>query len=110
MCWSLEMESLGDMYPSLLSAALVNTTTQTNLEGGGKGLFYLKTPRQQCITEEVRTGAHTGQEPGARSACRGHWGVRLPGLLSLLAYRTQDHHPKGGSTRNGLCPLPSITN
>jgi hypothetical protein len=59
------MESLGDMYPSLLSAALVNTTTQTNLEGGGKGLFYLKTPRQQCITEEVHD-RDSRKQPGGR--------------------------------------------
>jgi hypothetical protein len=29
-------------------------------------------------------------------------------LISLLAYKTQDHQPKGGSTHTGLGPPPSI--
>jgi hypothetical protein len=34
-----------------------------------------------------------------------------PGLLSLLSYRTQDHHwPRDGSTHNGLGPPFLITN
>ena len=28
------------------------------------------------------------------------------GLLSLLPYRTQDHQPRDGSTRNGQGPSP----
>ena len=31
------------------------------------------------------------------------------GLLSLLSYRTQDYHPRDGTTYNGLGPTPLIT-
>ena len=31
-------------------------------------------------------------------------------LLSLPSYRTQDHQPRGGTTHNGLGPLPPSTN
>ena len=36
--------------------------------------------------------------------------IASPGLLSLLSYRTQDYHPRDGTTHNGLGPAPLITN
>jgi hypothetical protein len=32
------------------------------------------------------------------------------GLFNLLSYRTQDHQPRDGTTRNGLGLTPSIAN
>jgi hypothetical protein len=32
-----------------------------------------------------------------------YW-LASPGLLSLLSYRTQDYHPRDGTTHNGLGP------
>ena len=32
------------------------------------------------------------------------------GLLSLLSYRTQDYQHRDGTTHNGLCLPPQITN
>ena len=34
----------------------------------------------------------------------------LSGLLSLLFYRTQDYHPRYGTTHNGMGSAPSISN
>jgi hypothetical protein len=42
---------------------------------------------------------------GSRRWCRGHGGMFLTGLLSLLSYRTQDHHPRDGTTHNSPFPL-----
>jgi hypothetical protein len=38
-----------------------------------------------------------------------YW-LASPGLLSLLSYRTQDYHPRDGTTHNGLGLPPLITN
>jgi hypothetical protein len=48
------------------------------------------------ITKEVRTGTQAGQKAGAdaepwRDVL--YW-LALPGLLSLLSYRTQDYQPR----------------
>ena len=40
-------------------------------------------------SKAVRKGIQTGQEPGGRVWSRGHGGVLLTDLLSLLSYRTQ---------------------
>jgi hypothetical protein len=32
------------------------------------------------------------------------------GLLNLLSYKTEDHHPRDGTTHKGLIPSSSITN
>jgi hypothetical protein len=37
---------------------------------------------------------------GSRNWCRGHGGMLLTGLLSLLSYRTQDYQPRDGTTHN----------
>ena len=59
--------------------------------------------------EEGRTGAQKGQEPGARSRCRGHGGLLLTSLFSLLFYRTQDHQLRDGTNHHGLGLPPLIT-
>jgi hypothetical protein len=45
------------------------------------------------------------RRPGSRSWCRGQGGMLLTSLLSLLSYRTQDYHPRDGTTHNGPSPL-----
>jgi hypothetical protein len=55
------------------------------------------------ITKEVRTGTQAGQE--ARAEAEAMEGCSLlassPGFLSLLSYRTQDYHPRDGTTHKG---------
>ena len=46
-----------------------------------KGCLQLLLPHCSSSPKEVRTGTHTGQEPGGRSWYRGHGGVLLTGLL-----------------------------
>ena len=55
--------------------------------------------------KEARRGTQAGQEPGDRSWCRGHGGVLLTGLLSLLSYRTQTTSPTTALPTVG-CALP----
>ena len=47
---------------------------------------------------------------GADEAMEGavYW-LASHGLLSLLSYRTQDHHPRDGTTHSGLGSSPLIT-
>jgi hypothetical protein len=63
---------------------------------GRKGLFGQS-------SKEVRTGTHTGQEPGVRS-CAEPMEVLLTDLQVLPSYRTQDPQPRDGTTHNGLGP------
>lgn len=60
--------------------------------------------------KEAWTGTQTVQEPGVRTWLRGHGGVQLTGLLSLLSYRTQDHQLRDCTIQNGLGLPPSISN
>jgi hypothetical protein len=74
---------------------------------GRKGFIQLILPHCCSSPKEIRTGTHTGQELGGRSWCRGHGG-NVTGLLSLLAYRTQDYQQRDGTTHNGPSHLWSL--
>jgi hypothetical protein len=50
------------------------------------------------LSKAVRAGTRAGQEPGYR----GHGGVLLTGLLSLLSYGIQDHSPRMAPPTMGL--------
>ena len=82
-----------------------------------KEFIWLTPPHCCSSSKEVRTGTHTGQEPGGRSWYRSHGGVLLTGLLSmacsawwfcfvlfvclfvfvLFCFLTQDHQPRDGA-------------
>lgn len=71
----------------------------------GEEMVYLA--HHSSSPRNVRTGAPAGQESGWKSCCRGYGDALVIGLLalhdllSLLAYRTQGHQPRGGLTHNG---------
>ena len=48
---------------------------------GREEFIWLALPYHCSSSKEVRTGTHTGQEPGGRSWYRGHGGLLFSGLL-----------------------------
>jgi hypothetical protein len=70
---------------------------------GREGFIQLTLPHCCSSIKEVRTGTQAGQEAGADAeAMEGaaYW-LASPDLLSLLSYRTQDYHPRDGTTHKG---------
>jgi hypothetical protein len=80
--------------------------------GGWGGVIRFMLPAS--LLKEVRTGAHTGQDPSGRSYAEAMEGCCLLAYSPLLAqpvsYRTQDHQPRDGTVHKGLGPPRSITN
>jgi hypothetical protein len=50
---------------------------------GEERVYSVYTSMLLFITKEVRTGTHTGQEPGGTNGGRSHGGMLLIGLLPL---------------------------
>jgi hypothetical protein len=69
---------------------------------GRKGFIQLTLPHCCSSPKEVRTGTQAGQDAGADAeAMEEYYWLASPALLTLLSYRTQDYHPKDGTTHNG---------
>lgn len=89
-----------------------NTMTKKKV---GEGRVYLAYPSTLLfITEEVRTGIQTGQDPGVHELIQRPWRgaaycLAPHGFLSLLSYRTQDHQHRNGTTHYWLGLPLSIT-
>ena len=90
-----------DQHTWFLSQGFYSCTKHHDQEAswGGKGLFSL----------HFRTGTQAGQEAGADAEAMEGCSLLacLPGLLSLLSYRTQDYQPRDGPTHKGTSPLIS---
>jgi hypothetical protein len=69
---------------------------------------FIQLPHYCSSLKEVRTGPHTGKEPGGMEDAAS-WVVPY-GLLSLFFHRTQDQQPRDGTTHSGLGLPLSITN
>jgi hypothetical protein len=83
--------------------------TMTKATWGRKSLFGLHfqitAHHQRKSGQEVKQGRNW--EEGAMDSAV-YW-LTSYGLLSLLSYRTQDHHqPRDGSTHNGALPPQSL--
>jgi hypothetical protein len=61
----------------------------------GKGFIQHTLPHCCSSVKKVRTGTHTGKDSEGRGWCRGHGGMLLTGLLSLLSYRTRTQRCPG---------------
>ena len=83
----------------LLLPWINNTMTKNNQ--GRSGFIWLMYPESQSTEGSQGRETQTEEEPGSRSWGRGHAGVLLTGLLSLLSYSTQHCPPS---------PHTSITN
>ena len=78
----------------------------------GKGLlfldFHITVHHQKKSEQELKQGSIL--EAGAHAEAMedaAYW-FACPGLLSLLSYRTQDHHLRDSNTYNALGPPPLI--
>jgi hypothetical protein len=69
---------------------------------GMKEFIHLTFTHCCSSSNEVRTGIHTGQEPGGRNWCRGHGGMLLTGLLPLACSACSFIEPK--TTSPGMKP------
>lgn len=76
-----------------------------------KGLLTFTVHNVSCrkvraATQDMNLEAGPKQQPWRNIVHR----LVPPGLLSLLSYTPQDHQLKGGTTPNGMEPLPAIIN
>lgn len=75
-----------------ITVAVMKHNDRSNLER--KLFIHHMLPYQPSSSKEIRIRTQAGQEPVGRNSCRGHGGVQVTGLLSLLSYKTQYHQPR----------------
>jgi hypothetical protein len=92
----------------LVRVTIPGQNIMTKKQVGEERVFSAYISTLLFITEDkVRTGTQAGQEAGAVAEAMERCSLLacLPGLLSLLSYRTQVYQPRSGPTHKGPFPL-----
>jgi hypothetical protein len=82
----------------LVRVSILTQNIMTKKQVGKERVYSSYTSTLLFITKGGQD--RNSSRAGSRSWCRGHRGVLLTDLLSLLSYRTQDHQLRDGTTHN----------
>jgi hypothetical protein len=77
--------------------------------GEGKGFISFTVPYNSSSFKNMRARIWRQELMQKPPRAAAYW-FALHGLLSLLPYRTQDHHLRDSTTHNGMDPPLSVTN
>lgn len=72
--------------------------------------FHINFHHQRKSIEELKQGRNLEARTDAEAMKGSVYWIAPCGLLNLLYYKTQDQHPRDGTTHNGLNSFQPITN